>query len=67
MFWIILIGGIAFIVYQIFFGSGQKSKFKSDLPTNKVPWYKNKKGVVCFCLGILLILFSVYLILSLLI
>lgn len=67
MFWLILIGGIGFIIYTVFFGSGQKSKFKSDLPMDKVSWYKTKKGVVIFCLGILLTLFSVYLIVSFLI
>lgn len=68
MYFLVFIGGLLFILYQIFFSGGNKSKFKSDLPdSEKKPFYKTTKGVVLFCLGLLLIAFSVYLILSLLI
>lgn len=65
---LVLIGGIIFILYSIFFSGSSKSKFSSDLPKDKkVPFYKTKKGIVLLCLAISLIAFSVYLIASLLI
>lgn len=65
---LILIGGFGFILYSIFFSGSSKSKFTSDLPKDKKkPFYKTAKGIVLLCLLILLVIFSVYLIASLLI
>ena len=63
---LILIAGIGFVLFSIFFKG--KTKFTSDLPKEKQkPFYKTKKGIVLLCLALLLVAFSVYLIVSLLI
>lgn len=64
--WLILITGLIFILYSIFFSSSNKSKFSSDLPKDGKPFYKTKKGIFALCLILLLLVFSVYLLLSLL-
>lgn len=47
--WLIVIGGIVFILFQIFLSSGGKTKFKSDLPKTDVVKKKKKVGIiVCF-------------------
>lgn len=58
-FWIILIAGIIFVIYNILLGGSSTSKFKSDLPKTGVAGVKAKpkvrKGVLVACL----ILFAV--------
>lgn len=47
--WLILIGGLVFIIFQIFLSSGGKTKFKSDLPKTDTVIKKKKVGlIVCF-------------------
>ena len=47
--WLILIGGIVFILFQIFLSSGGKTKFKSDLPKTDTVIRKKKVGlIICF-------------------
>lgn len=47
--WLILIGGIVFILFQIFLSSGGKTKFKSDLPKTDRVIRKKKVGLIlCF-------------------
>lgn len=51
MYWLIVIVGLGFILYNIFFSSGGKTKFKSDLPKSETQVVKKKVGViVCFSL-----------------
>lgn len=47
--WLIVIGGIVFILFQVFLSSGGKTKFKSDLPKTDTVIKKKKVGlIVCF-------------------
>lgn len=62
MIWLVLIGGIGFILYNIFLNSGGQAKFKSDLPKTEKP--KKKVGIVV-CFSILSVLTLVLLVLSL--
>lgn len=41
---LLIVSGIVFIVVQLFFSSGGKAKFKSDLPKAEKP--KKRKGFV---------------------
>ena len=45
---LIILGGLIFIVYNLVFSSGGKSKFRSDLPNTKEVVKKKKVVVVCF-------------------
>lgn len=45
---LIILGGLIFIVYNLVFSSGGKSKFRSDLPKTKEVVKKKKVVVVCF-------------------
>lgn len=62
LFWVILVGGILFVLYNVFFGGNTTSKFKSDLPTSDKGFLakaKKRKGVFVLCLilcGISLVL-----------
>lgn len=62
MFWLVLIGGIGFILYNIFLNSGGQAKFKSDLPKTEI---STKKVGLIVCFSILSVLTLVLLILSL--
>ena len=42
---LLIVSGIAFIVIQLFFSSGGKAKFKSDLPKVEKP--KKKVFIAC--------------------
>lgn len=59
---LILIGGLGYIVFQLFLSSGGKTKFKSDLPKTDVVKAKKKVGtLICFlilCLIILVLLIA---------
>jgi len=47
--WLVLIGGLVFILFQIFLSSGGKTKFKSDLPKTDTVIKRKKVGlIVCF-------------------
>lgn len=45
---LIILGGLIFIVYNLVFSSGGKSKFRSDLPKTKEVVKKKKVVLVCF-------------------
>lgn len=45
---LIILGGLIFILYNLVFSSGGKSKFRSDLPKTKEVVKKKKVVVVCF-------------------
>lgn len=67
LFWVILIGGVLFVLYNILFGGNTTSKFKSDLPAPEkgfVAKVKKRKGVFALCL-ILSVISLALLILSL--
>jgi hypothetical protein len=32
IFWLILIAGVIFLIFQVFVSTGGKAKFKSDIP-----------------------------------
>lgn len=59
---IILIAGIGFILYQIFFNSGGNAKFKSDLPESVKVKSKRKRVVIVACSLILSVISLVLLI-----
>lgn len=47
--WLVVIGGIIFILFQVFLSSGGKTKFKSDLPKTDTVVKKKKVGlIICF-------------------
>ncbi len=47
--WLIVIGGLVFILFQIFLSSGGKTKFKSDLPKTDIVVKRKKVGlIICF-------------------
>lgn len=47
--WLVVIGGLVFILFQIFLSSGGKTKFKSDLPKTDTVVKKKKVGlIICF-------------------
>lgn len=54
IFWMVLIGGILFVLYNIVLGGSATSKFKSDLPkpgtTDTKARPKLRKGVLVACL-----------------
>lgn len=47
MFWLVLVAGLIFILYNIFFNSGGTAKFKSDLPKEKNNIKKKKGLLIC--------------------
>lgn len=52
-YWIIVILGVLFVLFQIFFGGSSVAKFKSDLPasgTDGTTKPKKRKGVLALCL-----------------
>lgn len=51
---LVVIGGIIYLIYQIFFNSGGKAKFKSDLP--KTEQSSKKKVGIWICFSILLLI-----------
>ena len=54
---LILIGGLGYILFQLFLSSGGKTKFKSDLPKTDVVKAKKKVGtLICFSILCLIIL-----------
>lgn len=54
---LILIGGIGYILFNIFLSSGGRSKFKSDLPKTDTVKVKRKWGlIICFSILCLLTL-----------
>ena len=59
---LLIVSGAAFILWQLFFSSGGKAKFKSDLPVTKEA--VKKKKVVVACSLILSVLTLVLLVLT---
>lgn len=60
---LIILGGLIFILYNLVFSSGGKSKFRSDLPKTKEVVKKKKVVVVCF--SVLCVISLVMLVLAL--
>ena len=53
LYWFIVIVGLMFLLFQIFFGGASVAKFKSDLPSNGTDGSakpKKRKGVIALCL-----------------
>jgi len=60
-FWLVLIAGVGWILFNIFLNSGGQAKFKSDLP--KTEKSKKKVGYI-ICFSILSVLTLVLLIVA---
>lgn len=66
-FWIILVVGIIWILFNIFLNSGGQAKFKSDLPVTEQSKKKKKVIKLCFLsLCLISLVMSIALIISLL-
>lgn len=49
LYFLIIIGGFGYILFQLFLSSGGRTKFKSDLPKTDVVKVKRKWGIlICF-------------------
>lgn len=61
MLWLIVVAGVLFILYNLFFNSGGNAKYKSDLPQSKEHAKKKKGIIICFSIlsGISLVLLIV--------
>lgn len=54
---LVLVGGIGYILFQLFLSSGGRTKFKSDLPKTDKVLVKRRWGIIiCFSILCLIIL-----------
>ena len=62
-YFLVIIGGLGYILFQIFLSSGGRTKFKSDLPKTDTVKVKRKWGII-ICFSILCLITLVLLIVS---
>lgn len=48
MMWLVVIAGVLFVLYNIFFNTGGNAKYKSDLPKTPENAKKRKGVIICF-------------------
>lgn len=54
---LVLVAGVVFILYQLFFNAGGNAKFKSDLPASDKVTVRRKRMVLIACFSILCVIF----------
>lgn len=64
LLWLVVIAGVVFLLFNIFFFQGSAPKFKSDLPNTDI--MKKRGKVKCFILLSLICLAALFLLLWLL-